>query len=196
MDKRSRKTQDAIARAFKELVEEKGGISKVSVRDIASRANISRSTFYSHYNDIDDLTEAMKEKIASDISQIIQEHSLRQDSATSAKSSIELLFSDILNYLVHQDFLTREIILNSKNNGITDSLSSSISTLLRERTKQQGKIVDNPLIHDASLFLVYGCAGMIKDWFQNRSASSPEKTAAKMAEVVDSIVTFYEAKKS
>lgn len=196
MDKRSRKTQDAIARAFKELVEEKGGISKVSVRDIASRANISRSTFYSHYNDIDDLTEAMKENIASDISRIIREHSSQEDNTTSAKGSIELLFSNILQFLVHQDFLTREIILNSKNNGITDSLSESISGLLRERAQQQGTMVDNTLIHDASLFLVYGCAGMIKDWFQNRSSANPESTAKKMADVVDSIVNHYEGKNS
>lgn len=196
MDKRSRKTQKAIAGAFKELVEEKGGISKVSVRDIANRANISRSTFYSHYDDIDDLTEAMKENIAIEIGEIIQKHASQKDKSVPVKASLQLLFTDILKFLVNQDFLTKEIILNSKNNGITDSLSDNIFLYLKEQILQRGEPVEDTKVHDASLFLVYGCAGMIKDWFLNRSSADPEATAKKMADVVDSIVSYYEAQKN
>lgn len=195
MDKRSRKTQEAIAKAFKKLVKEKGGISKVSVRDIANRANISRSTFYSHYDDIDDLTEFMKEDIAADLSEIILKHAQKPDTSGSSFDAIQELLLDILTYLVQQDFLTREIIANSRNNGITESLSGNINQLVREQAIQSCSPVDADILRDTSLFLTYGCAGMIKDWFINRSSASPEVTARKMAESINSMVSIYSGNK-
>lgn len=191
MDKRSRKTQEAISKAFKELVKEKGGISKVSVRDIANCANISRSTFYSHYDDIDDLTEFMKEDIAADLSDIISRHVQNPDPSASAFETIQALLLDILTYLVQQDFLTQEIIANSRNNGITVSLSENICELVREQAVKSCSPVDSDVLKDTSLFLTYGCAGMIKNWFLNRSSSSPEVTAKKMAESINSLVSIY-----
>jgi AcrR family transcriptional regulator len=53
-DRRSQRTRRLLSEAFVELLREKG-YSAITVSDIIERANIGRSTFYSHYRDKDDL---------------------------------------------------------------------------------------------------------------------------------------------
>ena len=49
-DRRVRRTQEAIRKAFQSLLEEKG-YDAVTVQDILNRADVGRSTFYTHYRD-------------------------------------------------------------------------------------------------------------------------------------------------
>jgi len=53
-DRRSQRTRHLISEAFVQLLREKG-YSAITVSDIIERADIGRSTFYSHYRDKDDL---------------------------------------------------------------------------------------------------------------------------------------------
>lgn len=46
------KTKNEIRRVFAEIMAEKRDIDKVSVTELAKRANISRATFYAHYDDV------------------------------------------------------------------------------------------------------------------------------------------------
>lgn len=48
----SAKTKKLIRKTFAEMLSEKKEIRKISVSELVKRANINRSTFYSHYNDI------------------------------------------------------------------------------------------------------------------------------------------------
>ena len=54
LDRRQRKTQRAIEREFIRLLQAKP-LNKISVAEIVSEADISRSTFYLHYTDIYEL---------------------------------------------------------------------------------------------------------------------------------------------
>lgn len=53
-DRRSQRTRHLLSAALVELIREKD-YSTITVSDIIERANIGRSTFYSHYRDKDDL---------------------------------------------------------------------------------------------------------------------------------------------
>lgn len=53
-DRRVRRTRALLHRALIELLLEKG-YSRTTVQDILDRADVGRSTFYSHYRDKDDL---------------------------------------------------------------------------------------------------------------------------------------------
>ena len=46
------KTRKLIRTTFAEMLSEKKEIGKISVSELAARANINRGTFYSHYDDI------------------------------------------------------------------------------------------------------------------------------------------------
>ena len=49
-DRRIRKTKSAIKSSFIELLNEKE-LEKITIQDIANRADINRGTFYLHYED-------------------------------------------------------------------------------------------------------------------------------------------------
>jgi len=54
MDRRVRRTRDALGDALIELVQEKP-FDEITVQDVLDRAGVGRSTFYTHYSDKDDL---------------------------------------------------------------------------------------------------------------------------------------------
>ena len=56
-DRRVRRTRANLQRALLELVAEQD-LSQISIADVVDRADVSRSTFYDHYHDVDELAEA------------------------------------------------------------------------------------------------------------------------------------------
>ena len=62
MDRRQRKTRDAIFKAFIELLSEKN-ISQITVGEIIMRADIGRATFYAHFETKDYLVKELCEEL-------------------------------------------------------------------------------------------------------------------------------------
>ncbi|MFJ9559849.1 TetR/AcrR family transcriptional regulator [Streptomyces fuscichromogenes] len=56
-DRRVRRTRAALQRALIDLVEERD-LSQIRVADVVDRAEVNRSTFYAHYQDVHELAEA------------------------------------------------------------------------------------------------------------------------------------------
>ena len=61
MDLRQRKTRKAIKEAFLKLHEKKP-VEKITVKELAGIAQISKATFYLHYRDIYDLAEQLQKE--------------------------------------------------------------------------------------------------------------------------------------
>lgn len=58
MDLRIKKTKRAIRSAFAELIKEKP-MEKITVKEIAERAEINKTTFYAHYETVYDLVDQL-----------------------------------------------------------------------------------------------------------------------------------------
>ena len=54
MDRRARRTRDALGDALVELMQERP-FKSIKVQDVLVRAEVGRSTFYTHYRDKEDL---------------------------------------------------------------------------------------------------------------------------------------------
>ena len=74
-DARIRRTRDALGDALVALMQEKP-FETITVQDVLDRANVGRSTFYSHYSDKDDLLMSDAEEFFESISLLL---SLRGD---------------------------------------------------------------------------------------------------------------------
>ncbi len=66
MDLRQQRTRRSIVNAFLALRSEKP-IEKITVRELTERAQIHKATFYLHYHDIYDLSEALEWEVIDDI---------------------------------------------------------------------------------------------------------------------------------
>ncbi|HEX3248041.1 MAG TPA: TetR/AcrR family transcriptional regulator [Pyrinomonadaceae bacterium] len=77
-DARVRRTRDALGDALVALMQEKP-FDTITVQDVLDRANISRSTFYMHYSDKDDLLMSDAEEFFEAISMALSEHGDKSD---------------------------------------------------------------------------------------------------------------------
>lgn len=66
MDLREKKTQRAIRQAFLELRARKP-LERITVKELAERAEISKATFYLHYRDIYDLSDTLQRELIREI---------------------------------------------------------------------------------------------------------------------------------
>lgn len=69
------RSKKMIRTAFAELLSEKKDIDKVTVKEVVERADISKSTFYSHYEDIYAVIEEFGNEIITLVKETINEYS-------------------------------------------------------------------------------------------------------------------------
>lgn len=106
MDKRISKTRDAIIDAYLELIFEKKD-QKITISELAQRANIARKTFYLHYESLEDI---MRDAAHRKIDELL--HILEKKRFFSNPFETDVLFQS-LNQLMEPDiefyrFLSRE----------------------------------------------------------------------------------------
>ena len=106
MDKRVSKTRDAIIDAYLELIYEKKD-QKITISELAHRANIARKTFYLHYETLEDI---MRDAAHRKIDELL--HLLEKKRFFSNPFEVDVLFQ-CLNQLMEPDiefyrFISRE----------------------------------------------------------------------------------------
>jgi len=73
VDARVRKTRDALGDALVTLMQEKP-FDSIRVQDVLDRAQVGRSTFYTHYSDKDDLLMSDADEFFESISMVLSAH--------------------------------------------------------------------------------------------------------------------------
>ena len=153
-----RKSKKAIQKAFAELLSEKNDINKITVKEIVERADISKSTFYSHYEDIYSVSEEFEDEITTLLNSLLEDylknHTL--DYPTYIKKLIELLKrnEDLYKKIFLSDLPLRFISnLKDKCNEVI-SKDVHINFLSNDKNKRNAEIdfITNGTIH---LFVDY-----------------------------------------
>ena len=83
MDRRQRKTREAIFNAFTELLSKKD-FNQITVGEIIDRADIGRATFYSHF----ETKDALLKEMCTDIFDHIFSHELHSETSHDFSSSM------------------------------------------------------------------------------------------------------------
>jgi len=78
IDARVRRTRDALGDALITLMQEKP-FDTITVQDVLDRAHVSRSTFYAHYSDKDDLLMSDAEEFFEALSMALSQHGDKSD---------------------------------------------------------------------------------------------------------------------
>jgi AcrR family transcriptional regulator len=167
MDRRQRKTREAIFTAFRELLE-RSRYENITVQDIIDKADVGRSTFYSHFETKDALLKA----ICSDIFDHIFKGEL-----CDYPGETHSLQEKLAHILWHLKDHRNDIIglLNCENSDIfMQYIREYLTELFRMHLSDFNKNVpeDFLLNHLTSSF----CA-TIKWCVKNKMAISPEETA-------------------
>lgn len=174
MDRRQRKTRDAVFSAFVSLLNEKS-LEKITVGEIIERANIGRATFYAHFETKDYLLKELCEELFCHIFDCMQGESNRHHHIFDCEAP-DSVFLHLFQHLKNNDNHILKLLSGNNNelflgyfrNGLysviasqRDFLSSSFSSELPE---------DFVLNHIASTFVE-----TVRWWIKNKMACSPEE---------------------
>ena len=96
MDRRQRKTREAIFRAFSSLLAKKH-YSRITVQDIIDEADVGRTTFYAHFQTKEDLLNQMCEDIFSHVFSSVREREAAHDFSTQPAT----LSNELTHLLYH-----------------------------------------------------------------------------------------------
>ena len=99
----SQRTKKMIRAAFAELIGEKKMISQITVSELADRADIAKSTFYNHYDDIYAVAEEMLRELIAGLDAIMD--AMEADRTNDYRVYIKSIFA----FLKENEALYRKV---------------------------------------------------------------------------------------
>ena len=162
-DRRSQRTRYLLSAAFVELLREKG-YSAITVSDIIERANIGRSTFYSHFHDKDDLFVSELDRVV----ELLSHRGSNQD---------EMPFFPSLGLLQHvgEEYeLYKALIWTPGIDLMIKHMQASLSQRIEQGLQKSGDSFDLPLPVLAS-FIAGSFVTLLKWWLENKMIYSPQE---------------------
>ena len=128
MDLRIVKTKSLIKNAFFEL-RKKSPLEKITVKELCQNAQINKSTFYSHYNDIFDLSDTLENEVVDNILSNVQH------------PEYVLLKSDIFTKEIFREFMANEpyvsvLFAESRRDILVDKLKCKVKATIIKNQPQ------------------------------------------------------------
>lgn len=164
-NKRYKSNSEKIETAFLSLLLHKA-YGDISISDICKHAEINRSTFYAHYDDINDLIVTIETKFANSMSAIFN-YGLRQ----SNDAFVEMFTFVKNNKYFYKAFLNIPYITIAERN-----TKDTILTTIKDNS-HKSHTLDNEIVYRASFFGA-GIKEICRMWLENDCKESPEQMAA------------------
>lgn len=169
MDRRRKRTQDAIFDAFTSLVETKE-YSAISIQEIIDKANIGRSTFYTHFNTKEDLVKSLCEMLFEHIfeSALSGEHTHGDFKSENNKASV---LCHMIHHLEENDHHILTLMSCDSRGIFTGYFKAGLKELLQKEIPISNSDMPKDFVynHLASSFIE-----MIEWWLRNGKKENPD----------------------
>lgn len=168
IDARVRRTRDALGDALVALMQEKP-FDSITVQDVLDRANVGRSTFYSHFTDKDDLLMSDADEFFEAMSMALSAH----DDKTDRVFPVKEFFSHLID--------AKEFVTALKNSGkLAENMQLAEGHFARGIEKRLKEIPKGGAIPDderpARAFALAGAMLSLMQWWIDRGMKqSPEE---------------------
>ena len=166
-DRRVIRTKKNIYDALFSLMEEKN-YAKITVTDLAERADINRKTFYVYYTGVDDLLEHIENELYEKYAPIF-----RGIDVVSSEFDVYSFFQG-LSDMIEKDMQVLQLLSRS---GKLLGLEERTKKLLVEIFQEQ--LIKERESQELRLYLEYAAAGilsMLSEWIQNPKSSLEDFT--------------------
>ena len=183
MDRRQKKTRDAIFKAFTELLAEKH-YNQISVQEIIDRANIGRTTFYSHFETKDYLLKNLCEELFGHIIDTAMglPHGHYHYSCGTVEDSV---FLHLLRHLQENDRNIIELLSSENTEIFLRYFKSDLKKMIMLQYKDKGLFMDSKLPQDYLLnHIASSFVETIHWWIEHRMKESPEEITSYFMDVM------------
>lgn len=157
-DLRSQKTLVSIRSTFRHMLIEMD-YDQITIKELTSRAQISRRTFYSYYTSLDELLSELIDEIAEDY--------IQKTNTLNGQSDQAEIVRAFLLYFSQQDQLYEKIICHTNFRYISDRINKKISVSNQQHIDDLG----DANIYIKNLITVYlnsSALGMYRKWVADK----------------------------
>ena len=175
MDRRTKKTNDAIYNAFTELLL-KEKYSKITIQEIIDLADIGRSTFYSHFETKDELLKSMCTDMFDEI------HS---NNSTLSSGNPHFMIIGILNHIKENEKIIKGVFLSESGELFMKYFKDYFSNQIEQYFLVSYDEMVTNIPKDFLINHIYGSfLEMVKWWVSGNMKQTPEKIARYFLSVI------------
>ncbi len=183
MDRRKQKTKAAIQKAYFSLLLEKKE-TRITIAEIARRADIDRKTFYLHYNAVEDILREFSEDKVKELLVL-----LGNDGFFEHPFDVHLLFRD-LNDLIMRDIDFYEQLIHTS---AFDFIWKELQDLLLKTIKEVYSDIVDVSTEELDVYARFYVSGVVETyvaWLKGDSSMDIDKLGKIVADV-----TYFGAEK-
>jgi AcrR family transcriptional regulator len=175
------KTNQLLKDTFIELYTHKP-INKISVKELCQRANLNRGTFYSYYENIDNLLEEIEEELLSDLVNIIKTENI----IIHTKEDLDIFLETIkklTDYIrKHGDYF-KALLGKNGDNLFTYKIKNTMKKKLSIKFKAEKRNVGN--LNEYLLeYISSANIGVITYWVETGMKTTPEELMGLMVKIL------------
>ena len=171
-DRRIGRTRKLLQDALVSLIQEKD-YDAITVQDLLDRANVGRSTFYSHFLDKDMLLFSGLEELRNDFEERHRQLVLTGE-LQDQRLTVSLAF---FQHAATHHRLYKAVVGKRSGSMVTKKLFTYLTELFREHLTNSGKseLVEDVPLELAVQFLASSLMGVLTWWFDNDLPYSAEQ---------------------
>lgn len=163
MDRRVRKTKKLLLDGLTEIMEEKS-INDITVRELADKVDINRSTFYLHYQDIYDMIKHIEDDLMNKLNELLGPVP-QSESFLHSEEKLAEIIKDTFDFLCENRSICKVLLGHNGDikflNRVSDNITQRMNVLLRSHLSGNYTEFDFEL---ANKFFVTGCIGLVQHW--------------------------------
>lgn len=175
-DRRIRKTKLQLRNALLQLLKNKN-ISNITINELVTVADVNRSTFYLHYNNMSEILSEIETELLEKFNSILKSHEYEN------KVDFLALVIDLFQFF-DENKDTCVIVMGKHGNlNLLQKLESILETTLKKH-----KVLNIPnYLHS---FLKCGLIGMMTDWSTDTEGHSAEEMAVITYEIIANFIKW------
>ncbi len=173
MDRRVIRTKKAIRNALLQLALEKE-FEKITIKEIAARADVDRKTVYNYYNGIVDIFGEIENELIAGFH--------REAEGLVGNYDVQQYFLAVAR-LINQDFEMYELIMRSNNSTFINKTVLFLREWIQTTLNQSGRF-DPEKIAAATEYLSGGIFNAYRYWFQSDRRKPLEQFSLELCRLV------------
>jgi len=187
MDRRQRKTKEAIFNAFTKLLSEKD-YNKITVGEIIQQADIGRATFYAHFETKDFLLKALCEELFGHIIDTAMGLPHGQYHYFCGYET-DSVFLHLLRHLQENAMNILDLLSSENNEIFLRYFKSSLKNLIITQYADNGLLKNSQLPEDYLInHISSSFVETVQWWVSQKMKHSPEEIAENFLSVIEPII--------
>ena len=182
MNKSESKYFNTALRMDEALIEllEKKDLEYITVKEICEHAEINRSTFYKHYQDVYDLMEKLENEAVEAFEKLLDSYVQNE----TVPALVTLLTS-----LRENRELLLPLLANSSNDDFMKRLTDACSGYALSHLTPEADYTSNPKQAAVYAYLAGGTSGIISNWLETGTQEPPQQVAELIQSLNETVLT-------